>query len=224
MAISIQRQDLDPADSELLSPGRNWTKGTVRLYQQQGRQFVVKDYRHANPLFRRALAWWMIGHEESVLRELNDENAVPATIGRIDRFAFARDYVVGMPLQSFRPGKVPAATFRTLEEIVRRLHRRGVAHGDLHHRDIILDDRGQPSLIDFSSAVRRGGAWNPFRKWLFGQYCRMDLRSVFKLKARYLGGGLTRQEESYLIERPFLHRLGKAVRRLTVLAPVRGNR
>ena len=72
--------------------------------------------------------------------------------------------------------------------------------------------------------MRRGGAWNPFRRWLFEQYCRMDLRSVFKLKARFLGGALSRQEESYLRRRPVLHRLGKAVRRITAPAPLRGNR
>jgi predicted Ser/Thr protein kinase len=213
MALTITRAVLDAQPGKVLSPGRNWTKGQVRLLDWQGRPVVIKDYRGAHPLVRGVLGRWMVRHEEAIFRDLRGVAGVPDTLGRVDRFAFAREFIDGRPLQTLGRGEVRVETFASLEAIVRNLHARGIAHADLHHRDIIIDAAGAPSVIDFSSAVRRGAGWNPLRRWLFRQSCRMDLRSVFKLKSRFLEAPLSPGEARYLERAPILHRLGKSIRR-----------
>lgn len=215
----ITRDILDAHPGPVLSPGRNWTKAKVRLLEWEGRTVVIKDYRPAHLLVRGLLGRWMVRHEQAIFRELSGMPGVPAAVESIDRFAFAREFVDGRPLQAFRRGEVAAETFRSLETVVRSVHSHGVAHADLHHRDIIIDPAGNPFLIDFSSAVRRGRGWNPVRGWLFRQACRMDLRSVFKLKSRFLDAPLPREEAVYLVRVPVLHRIGKSLRR--VLRPAR---
>lgn len=214
MGFPPTREELAGQPADLLSPGRNWTKGEVRLLHWNGRPLVVKDFHSAHPLFRGLLGAWVTRHEDAIFRELHGLRGVPASFGRIDRLAFAREFVDGRPLQAFRPGEVAGATFEHLETIIRGLHARGIAHGDLHHRDIILTREGEPFVIDFSYAVHRGRGWNPLRRWLFHQYCRMDLRSVFKLKSRFLEAPLSIQEAGFLRDAPILHRVGKRVRRL----------
>jgi predicted Ser/Thr protein kinase len=214
MVHPITREYLNTQPGKVLSPGRNWTKGQVRLLEWEGRPIVIKDYRPTHPLVRGLLGRWFVRHEEAVFRELSGVHGVPDTLGPIDRFAFAREFVDGRPLQTFRCGEVSPDTFRALEAIIRNLHSHGITHGDLHHRDIIIDAAGNPFVIDFSSAVRRGGKRNPVRGWLFRQSCRMDLRSVFKLKSRFLETPLSREESVYLDRAPLLHRIGKSLRRL----------
>lgn len=213
MGYSITRQELDAQPVKILSRGRNWTKAQVRLVRWNSRSLVVKDMRAAHPLFRVLVGWWLIRHEQIISRELSGIRGIPGSISRIDRYAFARAFVEGKPLSTFQPGEVPAGIFLDLERIVRAVHGRGIAHGDIHHRDIIVNGVGESFLIDFATAMRRGRWWNLPKKWLFQQYCRIDLRSVFKLKSRFLKEPLPSREAQFLLREPVLHRMGKWVRK-----------
>ncbi len=218
MGHTITRQQLESSPTQMLSEGRNWTKGQVRLLEWQGRRLAVKDILSAHPLFRNSLGKWLIRREAGILKELQGIPEVPAIYCRIDRWAFAREYVQGEPLRIHRKGQVPKEVFRHLQEVIGQMHARGIAHGDLHHRNILLDGPGKLYLIDFSNSIRRGGRWNPIQQWIFRQWARIDRRAILKLKSRYRPEDLSPQEKEVLANHPFLYRLGKWFRRLLLPA------
>jgi hypothetical protein len=116
--------------------------------------------------------------------------------------------VPGRALRDVRRGDLEAAFFDRLEALVGAMHARGVAHGDLHHGDVIAHPGGQPFVIDFSTstlAPAGGGRGGP----LFEQMRRSDLRAVAKLRVRWGPPGSPAPPP-----RSGLFRLGAALRRV----------
>ena len=106
-----------------------------------------------------------LAHEESMLRFLAGDPG-PGVLGIGEREG--RDYL----LLEWRPGSAAsvvadekrlrggAGAWRSLLETCCRilqtysdLHRRGVIHGDVHPRNILIDRQGQITLLDFEDAV-----------------------------------------------------------------------
>ena len=74
---------------------------------------------------------------------------IPGKAGRIDRFAFALEFVPGKAIE--RDEVLPASFFTDLERLLRELHGRGVVHLDLRHKgNILASDKGEPFLLDFN--------------------------------------------------------------------------
>jgi len=142
----------------------------------------------ALPLSRR-IARALLRREERALAALSGLDDVPKLACAADLPPLAgcegegvlvRSYVDGAPLH--RCERLPLDFFERLEELVRELHARGVAHNDLHkEQNIVVGLDGRPALIDFQLAslhalgsrtlAARGGD---------------DLRHVAKHRRRYL--------------------------------------
>jgi glycosyltransferase 2 family protein len=60
--------------------------------------------------------------------------------------------VPGRSLEERDPGEVADATLAATWEEVARLHRAGIAHGDLGRHSVVVDDDGRPWLVDFDHA------------------------------------------------------------------------
>jgi eukaryotic-like serine/threonine-protein kinase len=57
-------------------------------------------------------------------------------------------------LGGFADGKAPARLVKTLADAVHHAHRRGFLHLDLNPHNVVLDETGEPHLIDFGRARR----------------------------------------------------------------------
>src|SRR5262249_34772319 len=123
---------------------------------------------------------------------------IPALVQVIDRHALALESIAGPPLRDVPRGTLPASFFDALAELVAAMHGRGVAHGDLHHGDVLVGPGDKPYLTDFSTAAFGGP--------LFAQWCASDLRGVAKLRRRWLGTG-----EPEAPERPGLYRMAPSI-------------
>lgn len=80
---------------------------------------------------------------------------------------FYRCDLITMRIADARPlserltdGVVPLALWRALGAAVARLHREGVDHADLNAHNVLVDDQGRISFIDFDRGrVRADGGW-----------------------------------------------------------------
>jgi membrane-associated phospholipid phosphatase len=59
----------------------------------------------------------------------------------------------GRSLEELDPAAVTDETLETLWEEVARLHRAGIAHGDLGRHSVVVDGAGRPWLVDFDHAA-----------------------------------------------------------------------
>jgi RIO-like serine/threonine protein kinase len=115
-----------------------------------------------------------------------------------------REYLVGAPMQLAQPRD--GAYFKAALQLLRRLHRRGVAHNDLAKEpNWLVRPDGSPALVDFqlASVSQRRGRW-------FRALAHDDLRHLLKHKRSYLPERLTARERAILLRRSWVSRLWMA--------------
>ncbi len=191
-----------------LHDGRNFTKGRVDRVEFEGRDMVVKDVAGRPWVVRRLLGPLQLDREAGAYRRLEGLPGIPAFLGRPDRQAIVLEFVPGRTLAEVGRGELAPAFFDRLERLVCDMHARGVVHGDLHHRDVIVGPSGQPHLVDFSTSLVSGPASGPMRRLLFSQMRQADLRALAKLRRRLSTG-----PQPDLPPRPALYSLGAALKR-----------
>ena len=207
-ASPLTRDALSDLPRRRIHSGRNRAKAVVDLVTIDGVSMVLKDVAPRPWPVRVFLGPWQMAREVRAYRRLTGLAGIPRLIAVIDRRAIALDHVTGPPLRDLRRGDLDAAFFDRLEALVAAMHARGVAHGDLHHGDVIAGPGGQPFVIDFSTSWVTARA-APARGPLFEQMRRADLRAVAKLRHRLGPPGSPEPPP-----RPGLFRLGVALRRL----------
>jgi predicted Ser/Thr protein kinase len=177
---------------------RNTWKSEVR--RQDG--YVEKDCGGMPGfawLFGRISLRW----EEKALKKLRGIEGVPEYLGRPTRNSLRMASVPGVPLDKMKRGDLSERCFQRLKDLLLQIHRMGVAHGDLHMRNILIDG-DRPYVIDFSTAYLRGRLPLLDRQ-IFNLVVQLDMERLFKIEKTFFGKG----------ERPrmfFLYRLVKGIR------------
>ena len=137
-----------------------------------------------------------IRREWKVYSRLVGVRGIPGGAGRIDRFAFALEFIPGKAIQ--RDEALPRSFFVDLGRILKEVHERGVVHLDLRHKgNILASDEGEPFLIDFNWSLafeRKGFLYHvlfPLLKWV-------DKGGFLKLKQRVTPSSMTPEELRFL--------------------------
>jgi RIO-like serine/threonine protein kinase len=162
----------------------------------EGRSLMVKDVKKKSFLLRWTLGIWLIQKEWKIYSRLGGMKGIPQPIERIDRFAFAMEFIPGRPL--LRGEDLPSSFFSDLQQVLKEVHARGVVHLDLRHKgNVLLSERGKPFLIDFNSsfAFEEKGF---FRRYLFPVLRWVDDGGLLKLKERISPSLMTPEELAFL--------------------------
>jgi hypothetical protein len=177
----------DP-DSDDLKQGkvpykpRNVWKALVR---QEG-EIITKEYSGA-PFLPRLFGRISLSWEEAALTRLEGMPGVPALISRPTPHAIQISAVKGRPLDKMKKGELTESCFQRLVSLVHGIHDRGVAHGDLHQRNILVD-QDQPSVIDFSTAYVKGRI--PLLDgWILRKVILLDLERLYKVERKFFERG-----------------------------------
>jgi tRNA A-37 threonylcarbamoyl transferase component Bud32 len=147
---------------------------------------VVKDYGHA-PLIPRLFGRMCLRWEESALKRLSGIEGVPSFEERISPHSIRISAVPGTPLDGLRRGDLSEAFFERLVSLLRQVHERGVAHGDLHQRNILAHNE-MPYLIDFSTAYVRGRLPICDAR-VCSNFILLDLERIYKVEKKFFGRG-----------------------------------
>lgn len=170
------RTDLERGAPRILNKGR-WANATVLVHEQEGAQWVVKDFLDCPLPYRETLGRFMVNRELSALERLRGLAGVPSDAFRIDAYAFAYRFVPGIEMADAGPDRATPEFFRALEAVVLAMHVRNIAHLDLRYGgNILVGDAGEPLLVDFQSHVKLRGLPGFLRKWLEN----VDLAGVYK--------------------------------------------
>jgi serine/threonine protein kinase len=171
----------------------------------EGRSFMVKDVRRKSFFIRWTLGVWLIHKEWRIYSRLAGMKGIPQPVERIDRFAFAMEFIPGRSV--LRGELLPSSFFSDLERVLGEVHRKGVVHMDLRHKgNILVSEKGEPFLIDFNSsfAFREKGF---LRRYLFPLLRWVDYGGLLKLKKRTSPSLMTPEELAFLKRFDRLRRL-----------------
>jgi serine/threonine protein kinase len=176
--------------------GKTFGKPDLIQVEVEGRSLMVKDVRKKSFLLRWTLGIWLIQKEWKIYSRLRGMKGIPQPIERIDRFAFAMEFIPGRPL--LRGEDLPSSFFSDLQEVLKEVHARGVVHLDLRHKgNILLSERGKLFLIDFNSSFAFGEK-GFFRRYLFPVLRWVDDGGLLKLKERISPSLMTPEELAFL--------------------------
>ena len=200
---NLSRQNLAEFTVDIARPGEAG-RPLVRVVQINGHELAVKDYAAGSSPFRRLLGRYLLAREKVAYQRLRGVPGVPRYYGVLDSDALALQHIRARRLSEVRGGELPADFFVALADLVGVMHSRGVAHGDLRAANILVENHGQPVVIDFASSVLTGS--NPLSALLFPPLCDNDWHWVRKLKQRITPHLLTAQEARLLgHRRPLEH-------------------
>lgn len=179
-----------------ITKGSSFGKPDLNRVEVGDRNFMVKDVRRKNFINRWTLGLWLIHKEWKIYSRLSGIEGIPKVLDRIDRFAFAMEFVPGKPIH--RGESLPSSFFNQLERLLREVHSRGVIHLDLRHKgNILISDKGDPFLIDFNSSFyfKEKGL---LRRLLFPIMRKVDYGGLLKLKHRISPSSMTPEELLFL--------------------------
>lgn len=188
------RQILTAEPPRYLSRGRA-ANADVRLLTHEGQKWVVKDFSACPWLVRHTVGRWMVSRELKALQTLAGIQGIPQGASRIDAQAFAYHFIEGEPLARLPGSALTPHFFLDYEQLVHRMHERGLAHLDLRNSgNVLRDNEGRPMLIDFQSYLRLP-RWLPV---LARYLCRIDLSGVYKLWNNRLPGTMGTERQQVL--------------------------
>jgi predicted Ser/Thr protein kinase len=208
---TFSRELLERGKLLWLHQGRSLVQADVCGYEIEGKRIVVKDFKRRPWLIRRWWGRWVLRREWERLERLQGIAGIPRLIGWIDEDAFAMEWLEAKRLPAAkRDSALEPIFFERLAQLVARMHERGIGHGDLRRKNVLVGVGQQPYLVDFATAFRLGTSRHSRR--LFERYRRIDDLKVTKLKHYYCPGSLTDEERARLVSRPLLLRVGQFMR------------
>jgi len=190
----VNREEIEK-NSVRLTKG-HFGKPDLNQVEVGGFSYMVKDAREEKFFLRWTLGLWLIHKEWKIYSRLVGIKGIPRPIERIDRFAFAIEFIPGRPILRGEP--LPSSFFTNLESVLGQIHARGVVHMDLRHKgNILISEKGEPFLIDFNSsfAFKEKGI---LRRYLFPLLRWVDYGGLLKLKKRISPSFLTPDETAFL--------------------------
>lgn len=194
----------DPADVIARS-----NQGLLLRYPAPGGDLIVKT-PSGNPATRRLQAW-MLGREFRAYRRLAGLPGIVRCHGLLDGRHLVLDRVDGV--LAAHAGLPDRQTFLVrLLSVIRAIHDRGVAHGDLKRKvNIMIDRSGQPVILDFGTSVLRRPGRHPLNRRLFEFMRQTDLNAWIKFK--YPGYSDIRPADHALYRPSRVERLLRRLRR-----------
>ena len=157
----------EPFDRVAILKHDSWA--ATAIYVSSSRQAVCK-FNRRQPILAIPMSWlgrFLASRERRFMERLAGVDGIPTSLGPVrsdDRtltHAVSHEFIPGRPLAENE--RVSDDFFPRLTALLGEVHRRGIAHVDLHKREnILVDDDGRPHLIDFqiSFALPQRPGWS----------------------------------------------------------------
>lgn len=208
----LGREDLSRWNLTPLKLARSWFTPDVILLEQNGVKLVLKDVRRRPWLFRLLWCRKAIAREVTAMRRLQGLTIAPRLVAHLDADGFVMEWLDAKPLPARRLAEeLGTGFFRELELALREMHARGVAHGDVRRRNILVTPDRHPRIIDFETAILDGPS--PLRRRFFRFTSNVDDLTVLKIFGSYFPHALDESARTRLAQAPLGLRIGRFLRK-----------
>ncbi len=176
---------------------RRWGNARLLLENDDTGSWVIKDFSVCHPAIRSTWSQLLLQREYKACNRLDGLEGVPRSCTREGSFSLRYRFMPGMTLRDAheKGTQFPADYFMKLEELVAAMHERRVVHLDLRNaRNILLQEDGQPALLDFQTALSS--------RWMLPSIRRLlenvDRSAVYKHWSRIDPEGMPPEKADWL--------------------------
>lgn len=168
-------------------PGRNVTKADLLFFRHGDLSLAIKTYAARPFWIRHLIGRWLIRRETAAYRAAEGVPGLPAFLGRLGPSSLATEWLDAKALPSFKGQLLEDRIFVRIGEILDALHARGIAAGDLHHRDVLLSNDGSVYIVDLAMAFVLGAEPGALRRAVFRRLQDQDRIALARMRARWTG-------------------------------------
>lgn len=190
------------------------TRPALWVTEQDGVKAVVKDFTSNGFLFRQFIGRFLVWRESKAYRKLRGLKGVPDFYGAIEGLALLTEAIPGRPVEGLEKEEpLPEHFFEELRDLVKSIHKRGLAHCDLKRApNVLLGDDGKPYIVDWSASIaEREFRFFPFRL-VYERFIVDDLNGVLKIQLRHRPESVSTEEKRRYYHRSKAERLIRSVR------------
>ncbi len=190
-------------------------QGHTYLYKNHGRSLIIKAPLGWGPI--KLVRRLMLYNEYRVYRRLSGIKGIPACYGFLNGRFLILEFIDGVPIRDARISD-RQIFFDHLFELIKSLHKAGVAHSDLKKKDnlLVIENR-LPCVIDFGTAVVKKSRFAPLNTFLYIIAKQFDYNAWIKLKYGRKVNNLSDQDRKYynrtIIEKS-AHKIKKVYREM----------
>lgn len=190
-------KNLPELQSAVLRPATNTRPAVFRVMDGEVKA-VVKDFSRMGFLYRNTVGRFLVWRESKAYRHLRGVDGTPRLFRVIDGLALVIEEIQGRSLENaYRDITLPSSFFNELEDLVNRVHARGIAHCDLKKEaNVLLGEDGRPYIIDWGAAILEGEFKIYPLDSIFQRFSRDDLMAVIKLKLAHIPETLSKEEKA----------------------------
>lgn len=155
-------------------------QGNIYIYENKGQRLIIKAAMGwgAGNLIRRA----MLYNEYRVYSRLSAIHGIPRCFGFLKRRYLVLQFLDGVSIRNARI-RDRELFFERLLNLIKALHKAGVAHGDLKKKDnLLVVEEQDPYVIDFGVAIVRKPGFAPLNHFLYNIATKFDFNAWAKLK------------------------------------------
>lgn len=167
--------------------GPSSTRPTIWIVEENGIRAVVKDFSTNKFLFRNTVGRFLVWREGKAYKKLRGIRGVPVLYRVVDGLALVIEEIQGRNLENLENEiKLSSPFFDALEELVRRFHRRGLAHCDLKRApNTLIGSDGFPYIVDWAASISKEEFRLPLLGSIYRRFLSDDYLAVIKLKLRH---------------------------------------
>lgn len=158
----------------------------VLLIEIAGEQAVLKDQNGADKWFALLIGPLLNWRECKALEKLSGVQCIPDLLHKPDSRSFLMSFHASEQITRLKELEPDwPIFFDKLATAIEQVHRAGVAHNDLRNpTNTLINQAGDPILVDLVACFCRGRNWNLMNRWLFDKFCQVDKSAITKIKNR----------------------------------------
>lgn len=184
------------------------------VVEENGLRAVVKDYSANGFFYRNIVGRFLVWREKKAYWKLRGLAGVPAFFRNLEGLALVFEEITGRPMEGIeKEGRLPVEFFAELENLVIRIHHRGLVHCDLKRApNTIVGVDGKPYIVDWSASILE----NEFRFFplnrLYRRFMQDDLNAVVKMQLRHCPESVSAERKRRYEHRSGAEKLVRALR------------
>lgn len=188
----------------------------ILMVDATGRRFVRKTWEVRPAWERSTFGRWLARREARALHRLRGIEGVPELIARPEHWTIDMAWIDTAPFPcTDRHTPVSPLYFERLWTIILEMHRRGMNHGDLRRKNLLVfaGDAERPVVLDLTQSFTFDDPRSLVARLVLGPAQRVDRLKFLKIKNLHAPAAMTREEVADLAQVPLHVRLGRALRR-----------
>lgn len=206
----LNRDNIDEYIVSRLHVGRSVAQANIDLIEVEGRRYVIKDFGGHHPFIQKLWGERIIAREWRVYKRLEGIDGVPRVLLKLDASAFIMEQVNGDRIPHRKESNLTPEFFKRLKRLVGEMHKRGITHGDLRRKNILVGPDSKPHLIDFAGAYcMKMSGFPGIRAAIFRRLKKVDELTILRIQSYMMPDSLTEKELRRLENIPWYLRLGR---------------